>query len=114
MSNFKILSNFNFDTVYTQSDFTFNFFTVGIPNADISRVAGNLPQWQMVARKLGFGEQEIGYIETNSGAPEDQRKAFLKKWIGKNGISATYYKLCTALLQLDEYGAAEKIREIPK
>ena len=67
----------------------------------------------MVARKLGFGEQEIEYIEMNDGAPEDQRKAFLRKWIGKNGISATYYKLCTALLQLDEYGAAEKIREIP-
>ena len=76
-------------------------------------MAGNLPQWQNVARKLGFGEQEIGYIETNSGSSEDQRKAFLRKWIGKNGISATYEKLCTALLQLGEYGAAEKIGEIP-
>ena len=92
-----------------------NLFTVKIPDTDISRVAGILPNWQIVAKKLGFGEQDIEDIETSNQATADQRKAFVRKWIRKNGTKATYGKLCTALEELGEHGAAESIiGEIPK
>ena len=87
-------------------------FAVKIADADISRVAGNLPHWQIVASKLGFGGQEIQDIETEHRASADQRMAFLRKWIWKNGTKATYGKLCTALEELGEHGAAERIGEI--
>ena len=87
-------------------------FTVKISDADIANVAGSLPNWQLVAKKLGFGGEDIEDIETSHRAPADQRKAFVRKWIWKNGKAATYGKLCTALEELDEQGAAEKIREI--
>ena len=82
---------------------------VKIPDTDIARVAGILPDWQMVAKELGFGEQEIEDIETNNRAAADQRKAFMRKWTGNNGSKATYEKLCTALMKLGLQGAAERI-----
>ena len=77
-------------------------------------MAGIVPNWQIVAKKLGFGEQDIEDIETSHRASADQRKAFLRKWIWKNGTKATYEKLCTALEELGEHGAAESIREFPQ
>ena len=89
-------------------------FTVKIPAADIARVAGILPNWQLVAKKLGFGEQDIEDIEKSHRATADQRVAFVRNWIMKNGSKATYEKLCTALKELGEHGAAESIiGEIP-
>ena len=83
---------------------------VKIPDSDIARVAGNLPDWQLVGKKLGFGEQEIEDIENNNRAPADQRKALLRRWIYKKGTNATYEVLCTALMELGLQGAAESIR----
>ena len=82
-------------------------------DADIARIAGDLPQWQLVASNLGMGQLDIEDIENNNkGAPADQRKTFLRKWIRKNGNAATYEKLSEVLERLDEQGAAEKIRGI--
>ena len=83
-----------------------------IPDADISRVAAILPNWQLVASKLGFGEHNIEDIETYHQQPEDGRIAFVRQWITKNGTKATYIKMYTALEELGEQGAANKIREI--
>ena len=87
-------------------------FTVKIVDADIANVAGSLSNWQIVAKELGFGGEDIEDIETSHRAPADQRKAFLRKWIWKNGSKATYEKLCTALEELGEHGAAESIGEL--
>ena len=59
-----------------------------------------------------MGQLDIDDIEINNRGPTDQRMAFLRKWIGRNGDAATYEKLIVALESLDERGAAEKIREI--
>ena len=83
-----------------------------IVDADISKVAGSLPLWQSVAKKLGFGALDIKDIETTHQRDEDRRIAFLRKWIERDGTEATYDKLCKALEELGEQGAAEKMREI--
>lgn len=83
-----------------------------IVDANIARIAGSLPNWQLVARKLGFGEEDIKDIETNHQRCEDRRIAFMRKWIMKNGTKATYEKLSKALEELDQQGAADKIIEI--
>ena len=80
--------------------------------ADIIRIAGELPDWQLVAPYLGMGQQDIDEIEFNQREPVKQRKAFLRKWIGKDGAAATYEKLSEVLERLGERGAAEKIRAI--
>ena len=81
-----------------------------IPDTDIARVAGILPDWQMVAKELGFGVQETEDIETNNlAAAADKREAFMRKWTDKNGTKATYEKLCTALMKLGLQRAAESI-----
>ena len=59
-----------------------------------------------------MGQQDIEDIETIHRAPADQRMAFLRKWIGKDGAAATYEKLSEVLETLGERGAAEKIRAI--
>ena len=86
-----------------------------IQDADIARIAGDMPQWQTVADNLGFGQQDIEDIENNNkGAPADQRKSFLRKWIRRDGSAATYEKLSKVLEILKEKGAAERIRKIAK
>ena len=86
--------------------------TAKIVDADISKIAGSLPHWQIVARKFSFGEQNIEDIEHLYQQAEDRRVRFLIRWIEKNGSKATYVELYTALVDLDEQGAADKIREI--
>eukprot|EP00731_Ephydatia_muelleri_P005908 Em0003g156a len=84
-----------------------------IRDVDIARIAGELPQWQTVASNLGMGQLDIEDIENNNrGAPADQRKSFLRKWIRRDGNAATYEKLSEVLEKLCEQGAAEKIRGI--
>ena len=83
-----------------------------ICDADIARIAGELPQWQLVASNLGMGQLDIEDIENNNRTPADQRKSFLRKWIWKNGNAATYEKLSEVLERLGEQGAAERIRGI--
>ena len=83
-----------------------------IQDADIARIAGDLPHWQTVASNLGMGQLDIEDIENINRAPADQRKSFLIKWIWKNGNAATYEKLSEVLERLGEQGAAEKIRGI--
>ena len=91
----------------------FDPLTVKIRDADIARIAGNLPQWQIVASNLGMGQQDIKEIETiNLGAHADQRKSFLRKWIRRDGAAATYEKLNEVLERLEEQGAAENILDI--
>ena len=75
-------------SAWSQSYYFVTLFTVKIPDTDISRVAGILPNWQIVAKKLGFGEQDIEDIETKHQAPAEQRKAFVRNWIRKNGTRA--------------------------
>ena len=65
-----------------------------------------------MASNLGMGQLDIEDIENNNRAPADQRKSFLRKWIGKDGSAATYERLSEVLRRLGEQGAAEKIREI--
>ena len=96
----------------SKSFFTFLLSTAAIVDADISKVAGSLPNWQIVAKNLGFGAQEIKDIETSHQGREDRRIAFVREWIMKKGTKATYAKLYMVLEELDEQGAAEKIRDI--
>ena len=85
-----------------------------IRDADIARIAGELPQWQTVASNLGMGQLDIEDIENNNTAPADQRMSFLREWIWKDGSAATYERLSEVLGRLDEKGAAEKIRGIKR
>eukprot|EP00731_Ephydatia_muelleri_P016660 Em0009g1084a len=77
-----------------------------IQDADIARIAEELPQWQIVARYL---DMDIEDIENNNRAPADQRKSFLRKWIRRDGSAATYEWLSKVLKMLGEEGAADKI-----
>ena len=83
-----------------------------IRDADIARIAGELPHWQTMASNLDMGQLDIEEIENNNRTPADQRMSFLRKWIWKNGNAATYEKLSEVLERLGEQGAAEKIRGI--
>ena len=83
-----------------------------IQDADIARIAGELPLWQIVAKYFSMGPMVIEEIETNNGRPADQRMEFLRKWIKRDGSAATYEKLSEAMEKLGHQGAAERIREI--
>lgn len=86
-----------------------------IRNADIKRIADDLPQWQIVAKNLDMGHQVIEDIENNhKAAPIEQRMSFLWKWIAMDGNAAIYEKLSELLMELGEQGAAERIREIAR
>ena len=50
-----------------------------IRDADIARIAGDLPQWQTVASNLGMGQLDIENIENNNRTPADQRKSFQRR-----------------------------------
>ena len=83
-----------------------------IKDKHIEQIAEELQQWQIVASNLGFGQMGIEVIETNHRRPADQRMAFLRKWIARDGNAATYEKLSEVLERLGEQGAAEKILKI--
>ena len=80
-----------------------------ICDADIASVAGELPDWQIVAENLCMGTEDISDIEKNHTGDADKRTAFLRKWITRDGSEATYGKLCDVLKKLKKQGAAEKI-----
>ena len=85
--------------------------TAQIADDHILDIARNLPEWQIVARKLGFGTQDIADIERNNEKP-GARTVFLRKWIEKDGTNATYAKLYKALKEMNEHGAADCVYEI--
>lgn len=78
----------------------------------MKQIAGELPQWQVVAKQLNMGHEEIEDIVKNHKTAEEQRITFLSKWIARDGKAATYKKLSEVLVELKEPGAAEKIQEI--
>lgn len=86
--------------------------TAKITAPHIARIAGELPQWQIVAPELGFGAQEIKDIETKHPALDEQRTAVLRIWIERKGKAATYEALSKVLEELGQGGAAERIRKI--
>ena len=75
-------------------------------------MAGNLPQWEIVAQKVGMRQQNIDDIINNHRSDADRRCAFLRKWIADKGNAATYRALDDVLRELGEHGAAEKICNI--
>ena len=81
-------------------------------DADIPKIAGHLPHWELIASRLGYEEQDIQDIEMNHQRAEDRRTAFVRRWISENGTNATYVKLCAVLVDLDQQGAAEQILNI--
>ena len=86
-----------------------SFAVKTICDADVLRIAGELPEWQSVADKLCMGSQNITDIETNHRDEASRRKAFLRMWIARDGSKATYKKLCDALISLNLDRAAERI-----
>lgn len=86
-------------------------FTDKIHDADIAKIAGDLEDWQDVAKELGFGSVVIGEIEGNNKGVA-QAKAFLRKWIANEGTNATYGKLSEVLMKLERQGAAEAMIRI--
>ena len=83
-----------------------------VQKADIDKVAGHLPDWQDVASDLGFGEKDIDDIVAENRSAAEQRKAFVRKWINRDGQGATYEKLVKVLKKLGKRGPSEKISEI--
>ena len=85
-----------------------------IPIEDITRIAGILENWEIVALTLGFKEVDITEIQKNHNAKKDRNSEFLRKWIIKDGTKATYERLYTTLIDLREQGQAESTVEIPQ
>ena len=80
------------------------------PN-EISRVAGDMPQWTIVAEKFKLGIQDItDIIDKNS--EKNRGLEFLRILIGKNGSAVTYKALHDVYMELGELGAAERIYKI--
>ena len=50
---------------------------------DITKIAGHLPSWTLVATKLDMGEEDIQEIQASSKVAANQRKEFLKKGLHK-------------------------------
>ena len=78
-------------------------------DADLDRVAGELSDWQTVARGLHIGSADITDIEIMHGDNANRRRAFLRRWIDRDGSAATYEKLCEVLRNLKKHGEAERI-----
>ncbi|KAL5490787.1 hypothetical protein EMCRGX_G015971 [Ephydatia muelleri] len=89
-----------------------SLFQGKIRDADIRKVAGELPVWQTVAKNLDFGRNIIDDIEIKHINNEDRCRAFLREWIHRDGSKATYEKLCEVLEKLEEPGAVEIIKNI--
>ena len=86
-------------------------FTERIQNADIPAVASNLPDWELVAKELGFGEQEITEMKDKRISKVEETKRFLRRWTSRDGSKATYTKLYEVLISLHQQGAAEEIHK---
>ena len=67
-----------------------------------------------MAKRLGFGTQDIADIEARNISIPDQAKSFVMKWISKSGSEATYKKLNDLLMELGKQGAAETMLDIAK
>ena len=80
-----------------------------INDIDIQSIAENLTDWQTVAKKLRFGPVLIEDFEDKNKGTINQAKAFLRKWIVRDGSGATYKKLHDVLMELKNQGAAEAI-----
>ena len=84
-----------------------------VTDVHIFRIASFLPKWKAVLRLLGLEGQIIRDIEGRyHNAAEDQRSEALNRWVRTAGPQATYRKIYTALSELDEHEAAEKVKTL--
>ena len=83
-----------------------------VTDVDIDKIADFLPKWKAVLKLLGLEGQIIRDIEGRYRNAEDQRSEALNRWVRTAGPQATYRKIYTALCELDEHDAAEKVKTL--
>lgn len=62
--------------------------------------------WKLIGQHLGLLDVEISNIDVEYRTIQEKRVRILEKWIEKNGVKATYWKLVEVLLGLKEVQAA--------
>ena len=68
-----------------------------------------LPDWEIVAARLGLGKNAVERVKENYSAAKERRLYMLRVWASANGPCATYRRLGEALIQMSEVESAVKV-----
>ena len=68
-----------------------------------------LPDWEIVAARLGLGKNAVEGVKENHSAAKKRRLHMLRAWASANGPCATYRRLGEALIQMSEADSAVKV-----
>ncbi|KAI8513080.1 hypothetical protein Bbelb_097190 [Branchiostoma belcheri] len=77
-------------------------------------ISGVSHKWDDLARKLGFGRNEIKGIGTTESSPDHRCREVLDRWRNREGREATLQVLKQALIDIDERATAESLEGSPK
>ena len=83
-----------------------------VTDVHIYKITKFLPNWKFVLKILGLEGQIIKDIEGRYHNAEDQRSEALTRWVEQAGAQATYRRVYTALRELEEHEAADKVKEL--
>lgn len=80
-----------------------------------AEIAKHFSEWRLADTWLNVTPDEVNVIEENHKNDENlKRKAFLKKWITKNGDDATYLMLLKALHHCERNDLVESLLKLIK
>lgn len=75
----------------------------------IVNLPGHISDWQMLARRVGFGSQSISDIEIDCRSQAEQRSKFIREYRQQNGVKANFKRLYDAYMDMGLQGPAEKM-----
>ena len=80
-----------------------------------AEIAKRFSEWRLADNYLNVTSDEVSVIEENHKNDENlKRKAFLEKWIAKNGDKATYLMLLKALHHHDRNDLVKSLLKLIK
>lgn len=80
-----------------------------------AEIAKKFSEWRLADTCLNVTSDEVRVIEENHKNDENlKRKAFLEKWIAKNGDEATYHMLLKALHHCDRNDLVKSLLKLIK
>ena len=81
----------------------------------LAKFAKCIANWEQFARPLGLSDQQVMEIRTDSNLNQEMKTVkMLEKWRKKNAFRATYKKVITICLELDDAELAIEVCELIK
>ena len=81
-------------------------------NDHLAKIANWISEWQEISPFLGLTDAEEKAILGSTHSVEVRRILMLKKWKQKQGVEATYERLCRVFKDCERVDLVDKIKQL--